>query len=286
MITQELTDNITKLYKTEGVLWLKEIPNIIKNCQARWDIKQLTFIKNLTHNYLIAGKIKNKNIVLKIIFSFKEYERELAQLNYFRENNGIEVLDSDLKNKAILLAKAGESMEEYFPDKNEMITKEYGKFVKHNINNKLSNLYDLQDIDDVLKTVYTNTIIPDEYLSKAKLLINEYKIEERYVLHSDLHHGNLLKLDNNWVMIDPKAVYGHLAFEVGAFMINPIKHPELLTNKIIKKRSELLANILPIDIKCILAWSYIRAVLGACWQTESGLSPTTFLVIAGLFDIT
>lgn len=48
------------------------------------------------------------------------------------------------------------------------------------------------------------------------------------MLHVDLHHDNILQNGNEWLVIDPKGVVGEPAYEVAAFIHNPM--PELLTH--------------------------------------------------------
>lgn len=69
------------------------------------------------------------------------------------------------------------------------------------------------------------------------------------MLHSDLHHENILSSERGWLAIDPKGVLGKREFEVTAFMRNPIKRAKknLLTKEILLTRFNLISKELDLD---------------------------------------
>ncbi len=75
-------------------------------------------------------------------------------------------------------------------------------------------------------------------------------------LHGDLHHGNILRGENGWVVIDPKGLVGDLAYEPVAFMRNPIEWvaiaPDLL--EVTRFRAEWFAHALGVKPGRIIAW--------------------------------
>ena len=82
--------------------------------------------------------------------------------------------------------------------------------------------------------------IPAQTLQKARKIRDQLlKMAMLDVLlHGDLHHDNILQngddearhsfSDGGWLVIDPKGVIGESAYEVAAFIRNPM--PELLTH--------------------------------------------------------
>ncbi|MGA0235461.1 MAG: aminoglycoside phosphotransferase family protein [Alphaproteobacteria bacterium] len=46
-------------------------------------------------------------------------------------------------------------------------------------------------------------------------------------LHGDIHHGNVLRdeISGDWVVIDPKGLYGHLAYDFANLFFNPMDQP-------------------------------------------------------------
>lgn len=72
-----------------------------------------------------------------------------------------------------------------------------------------------------------------EYFERPSELVSELlaTTKEVVALHGDLHHENILLGERGWVVIDPKGLAGDPAFELAAFMRNPIDelaaHPNL-----------------------------------------------------------
>ena len=107
--------------------------------------------------------------------------------------------------------------------------------------------------------------IPAKYLKKARQIRDQLlKTDDPDVLlHGDLHHDNILQNGDDWVVIDPKGVIGESAYEVAAFIRNPI--PELLNHaaapNIIHNRVTRFAEALELSERRIIDWCFVQAVL-------------------------
>lgn len=90
------------------------------------------------------------------------------------------------------------------------------------------------------------------------------------LLHGDLHHENiLLDAERGWLAIDPKGVIGELEFELGAWLRNPIGHPEVYAQAAaVDRRIQQLGALLPIDPSRTLGWAFAQGVLSAIWTVE------------------
>ena len=116
--------------------------------------------------------------------------------------------------------------------------------------------------------------IPNHYLQKARKLRDQLlqTSEADVLLHGDLHHDNILQNGDDWLVIDPKEVIGEPAYEVAAFIRNPI--PELLTHadapNIILNRITRFAELLELPSQRILDWCFVQAVLSWVWSIEDG----------------
>jgi streptomycin 6-kinase len=96
------------------------------------------------------------------------------------------------------------------------------------------------------------------------------------LLHGDLHHYNVLfDSSRGWVGIDPKGVVGELEYEVGAILRNPVEQPDFLASTAtIERRLRLLTDVLHLDYRRALEWSFAQAVLSAIWDVEDGYAVT------------
>jgi streptomycin 6-kinase len=106
------------------------------------------------------------------------------------------------------------------------------------------------------------------------------------VLHGDLHHFNVLRSGAGWVAIDAKGVVGEPAYETGALLRNP--KPMLLDEpdpaRILRRRADLLCDMLDLDVARVRGWAYAQAMLSAAWSVQDGEDPAFALAVAELLE--
>ena len=89
----------------------------------------------------------------------------------------------------------------------------------------------------------------------------------RYLLHTDLHHANVLDGgDRGWVAIDPKGYAGELEFETSSFLHNPTR--EYCAPKHLARRVRIVASRLGLDEERLIRWCFAHGVLSAVWSIE------------------
>ena len=195
------------------------------------------------------------------------------------------------EDKGMLLldrAMPGASLKDYFPDKEqESIEIACGVMQKlHQAN--IPTAHNFPHIKDWLTALDRDWPIPDAYLKKARKLRGQLlqTAKPDVLLHGDLHHDNILQNDNDWLVIDPKGVIGEPAYEVAAFIRNPI--PELLNypdaTAIIHNRITRFSELLELPSQRILDWCFVQAVLTWLWALEDGCDTSYFEKITGIFD--
>ena len=116
-----------------------------------------------------------------------------------------------------------------------------------------------------LLTILDNDLaIPLDILSKARQMRDDLLMSTNraVLLHGDLHHENILKNGESWLVIDPKGFIGDRVFEVCAFIHNP--SPALLEQaspiKIINDRIQACADLLGFPKQRIQDWLYVKSV--------------------------
>jgi streptomycin 6-kinase len=114
--------------------------------------------------------------------------------------------------------------------------------------------------------------IPPDLVAEARQTYQTLCETERSprLLHGDLHHFNILfDKTRGWLAIDPKGVIGELEFELGAWLRNPVGHPELFARPaVVEERVAHLEQLLPIDRTRTLAWAFAQGVLSGIWTIE------------------
>ncbi|MBM4212078.1 MAG: streptomycin phosphotransferase, partial [Gammaproteobacteria bacterium] len=135
-------------------------------------------------------------------------------------------------------------------------------------------------IKDWLKALDKDWNIPNHYLQIARQLRDQLLKTAALdvLLHGDLHHDNILLNGDNWLVIDPKGVIGEPAYQVAAFIRNPI--PELMhhadATTIIHNRITRFAAALELPSQRILDWCFVQAVLSWVWAIEDGWDTTSY----------
>lgn len=267
--------NIINIYGQRGRDWLENLPMVVKELSDAWGLSHLKPISNLSHNYVMHGLRADTDIILKISLDIKGLRREVMALKAFAGFGAALIIDEC--DGAILMERAvpGTSLRstkdsEAIPIACQMIMKLHQAPLPQGS----------PHIKDWLTALDAKLDIPDIYLEKARRIRDELLEEapRSVLLHGDLHHDNIIINGDEWMVIDPKGVIGDPAYEVAAFIRNPM--PELLelsdASSIINSRMSTFAKMLGIDVTRIRRWCFVQAVLAWAWALEDGVDPTYF----------
>jgi len=100
------------------------------------------------------------------------------------------------------------------------------------------------------------------------------------LLHGDFHHENVLTAQRKpWLALDPKGVIGDPAYEVGAYLYNPIVDVVAAKN-LVARRIDQFSEVLMLDRQRLIKWGIVQAVLSAVWSYQDHdeeLSPTLLI---------
>lgn len=122
-----------------------------------------------------------------------------------------------------------------------------------------------------------STLIP-----RAKAILAELLQDDRplTLLHGDLHHDNIvIDADGAAYVIDPKGIIADPAYEVGAWMRNPM---DLYDNSdpsmLLRRRFDIFCNDLGEDRERLRAWSFVQMCLAAIglFEDEQKAWPRAF----------
>lgn len=290
-----LESNIIKIYKDTGKLWLESLPQIINTISEKWHLKDIKLMSNLSYNYVAcANNTKtNQNVVLKIGYSRQEIENEKNALVMYNGRSIVKLLNYDLYSNALLLeyVESSKTLKNLFQDDDEASVKIISNIMQNLYKAKIDKTVQIPTVSDWLKELYNYKTysISENYFLKAQELATHLILTQdtQVLLHGDLHHDNILLNEyNDWLAIDPKGLLGEPAYELGAFIRNPI--PALLnqTNakKIIVKRIKLFSEILNLDKQRIKDWSYVQAVLCVCWASNNSKMQKYFIDFSQFID--
>lgn len=258
----------------------KTIDATIKQLSDRWQLSNIRpFVKMPpSNNYAaIAHSEKYKtDVVLKVLMANTNEPQALA---LFKGNGCVQLLDYDSHLNGLLLEyiTPGTSLKSFFPANDAQAIAITADLIKKlQKNNPLSQAKNFKTIKQWLALLdkFQGKKIPEHLLKRARQLSEKLlrSNPKMYLLHGDLHHENILQKDRDWVAIDPQGVIGPLEYEVGRFIMNPI--PDLLqqqnAKEIIKTRIDTFSEIFGFEEQNLIDWTFVHAVLSACWGEEDG----------------
>lgn len=282
--------NILNIYGEKGQAWLSGLPAIVSAISSRLDLRDLKEVTNLSYNYVLSGFQGDNPIILKLGLDNKGLTREAFALKCFAGYGAVHVLAED--NGILLLERVvpGTSLKSYFPtNENESIEIACRVMKKlHQAN--IPTAHNFPHIKDWLAVLDKDWSVPASYLKKARKL--RYKLLKTtgldVLLHGDLNHDNILQNGEDWLVIDPKGVIGEPAYDVAAFIRNPM--PELLNHadvpNIIHNRVAHLVKIMELPSQRIFDWCFVQAILAWAWALEDGCDTSYFEQLAKIFDKT
>lgn len=265
-----------------GKQWLDNLPEIIKHYERLWEISCLSPFP-LSYNYVAPAKTQSgKNAVLKLSFPENhEFSTEVEALRFYNGQSSITVLQADMQNGAVLLEKAepGTRVHDIVPDEKQIsivanVLRELHKPIPDNLASVFPDISDWVRAFDRYKqnNSLSSGPVPKWMFDKAEGIFRDLAKDNNdlVLLHGDLHNDNILSSDRGWLIIDPKGLVGERAFELGAFLRNPLEDfPKNSEYKKLEIRRILqFSEELNFDKKKILAWSFACAVISLLWFLE------------------
>ena len=174
-------------------------------------------------------------------------------------------------------ANPGTTLKEYFPDRDKQAVAILCQSVQQLQKAEIPKQHNFLPLKKLLTILDNDLTIPRDILSKARELRDDLlaSTDTEVLLHGDLHHENLLKHDDDWLVIDPKGFIGDPVFEACAFIHNPI--PKLLEQTkpidLINQRVNACAEQLDFSTQRIQDWLYVKSILGWIWCLQDNTSP-------------
>ncbi len=272
--------NIINLYGDKGRQWLEHLPNLLTQLANTYGLSNLKPVSNLSYNYVLSGFQGPQPIILKLGLDVDGIKREAAALMAFEGSGVVQVFSENTGLLLLECAVPGGSLKSYFPEKDDEAINITAQVIKRLHKTPIPSTHTFPHIKDWLGALDNDWNIPHGYLQKSRNLCGQLlkTAGPDVLLHGDLHHDNILQNGNDWLVIDPKGVIGEPAYEVAAFIRNPI--PELLNYdnapNTIHKRVTGFAELLELPSQRILDWCFVQAVLAWVWAIEDGCDTDYF----------
>lgn len=161
-----------------------------------------------------------QDLALKVPFSYAEERDSWRVLEAFSGHGGVGVLRHDPESGAVLMPrlKPGQMLLDAEPDDEKALA----ICADLTLSLRQTPAVQAMTLERWFKELFDepSNVLIDE-ARKVYLNLAE-SAPEPVLLHGDLHHLNILSNGDRWVAIDPKGILGDPAFELVAFMRNPV----------------------------------------------------------------
>lgn len=282
--------------------WLEQLPELVATYLERWELTVAGELP-LCHSYVVAvDRADGRACVLKIqptdVPEIAGAERELLGLR-LGAPIAVRVVDQDATRGVLLLERAlpGTALDELAGQDDDVVTetlatviRDYGRPLDDPGSLGLRPLEEyaeaferfdrgsygrigrgaprMDELGSALPAMRSARDTAERVLSE--LLVDH---SAPYLLHGDLHHGNVLADDERGlVVVDPWGLYGDRSADVAPALHNPLEYVARTTDvhALVRRRIAIYAEVLDIDKEHLTAWCYVYNVIRALWTVEDG----------------
>lgn len=261
-----------------GTVWLMDLPETIQYCAQNWALSDLEVAGGLSYNLILFAKHADYgDVVLKI---------GVPHLDLFSEMEAIQLYDGrgicrcyavDDAHGAMLLERVlpGEDLRSVVDaDERYRITADLYARSKTAVP-EVCNLPTYQSlIERAIERIPQNPQVPEALVQWLRKIEGQHQqlvdeTDQLTVLHSDLHHMNILRSGDGWKLIDPKGFIGVPAMECIRFMQNELGiYPPADPKAAIEKMISIFAPALAVAPEMVRRCYFVDSVLSTYWGYE------------------
>jgi streptomycin 6-kinase len=272
---------MVEMSQEAGKAWLQGLPDLLAACQQRWSLRLLPLSHQLSYNYIVPALLADGTpVILKAGVPRPELSREIEALRAYGGSGSVMLLEADAEQGVLLLERLlpGQPLTEVADDARAtsiaaQVMRRLWRPLAPGHGFKPASQWAL-GLGRLHARFHGGTgPLAPALVARAEALFEELlpSQAEPVLLHGDLHHENILSAQRRpWLAIDPKGVAGEPAYEVGAWLRNPM--PQLMAwpdlDGILARRIDQLAEELELDRQRLLGWGLAQAVLSAWWSLE------------------
>ena len=255
-------------------VWLESLSETIQRLESCWQLRVIGLVPQLSYNVVAyAERSDGSPCILKLSPPNDEIICEAEALSYYAGDGICKLLERDDSVSALLLERItpGVSLQELWtPEEDETHTHVTAELMQRLWRPvpKSNPFRTLTSWTRALWGAYED--IPKTLQERAQALLHELNPDsDPVLLHADLHHGNILTATSKpFLAIDPKGIVGAKGYDLGTYLLSPMKAtPEELT-PLAPQRLEILSEVMELDQKELATWGFVHAVLSACWDTD------------------
>ena len=282
--------------------WIARLPSLLALAASRWDLELGAPVDALSYNYVcfatllpsptFFGRGAGGEGVLKIGIPNRELTSEIECLRAWGGlviRPTVHLLESDPENGLLLLERLrpGKDLASLVDDDRAtaIAADVMSRFwIPAPENPNLITLKSWFDGLDGLRPRFGGGTgpFPARLVETAEGLLRElFAEDERWLIHGDCHHYNILSHGDEWRVIDPKGVIGAREYEVAPFILNPVYQPRPNIKRETNRRLDIFSERLGLDRQRLWAWTVAHSVLSAWWDLQEDGTGGEFAIACG-----
>ena len=271
-------DRIARVAGDAGREWVDRLPELVAEFGQRWQLTLGPPYQPMSYNFVApAVRADRTPVVLKALLPEDARETEPAMLALCDGRGMVRMLEHDAEIGVMLLERVEPGTPLLELEDDDEATRIAARVMRR-FWRSVPATHPFPSVGDWLRGFERHRRehggsgpLPNDLFERAEGLAPELLASsaEPVVLHGDLHHWNILAAEREpWLAIDPKGVIGEPAFEVGAWLRNPITN--IPRTEVLARRIAIFSEELGFDTQRLTAWSAVQAVLSAIWSAENG----------------
>lgn len=271
---------IIDVWEEEGKAWLERLPAAVAEFEQRWSLEVHSPFPNLSYNYVAPATANDgREVVLKLGVPREELVTEIEALRLYGGRGMVQLLAADTEQGAMVLERLRPGRE--IVELDDETATEIAAGVMQRFWRPVPETHPFPTVEqwaegmERLRATFDGGTgpFPQRLVETAESLFADLlrSMAEPVLLHGDLHHYNILSAEREpWLAIDPKGVVGEPAYELGAWLRNPIPHIFSAWDgpQVTVRRVDQFADLLQLDRQRIIGWGIAQAVLSAWWNYE------------------
>lgn len=292
----ELVTHVTAICGDAGVAWLADLPRIVAELEGKWRVKTEPAFEKGEFNFVAPANSYGVDAVLKVSPPFPTIEifAEAEFLKRLDGQGGPRLLQEDRENRAIMIERIrpGLTMDVYFAHDPFACVEPAIEVLKSTLLPPPYPPVEAQLFYDWYFRFQRSleSDFPYEYADKALTIFDRMfqDDENTFHLHGDFHPGNVINSQDGFVIIDPKGLVGHAAYDISVFLNNLHwwQKGALDIQKLLFEAASKFADAFGMEEFEIREAAYAGMVIGAWWNFEE--MPDLYnneVVLADIWDV-
>lgn len=246
--------------------------------ENKWQLKNIKLVVQTKTSNIYKANYKNKDVILKQLTDIGRIHEAPGAIALSHWTSGaVELIDHD-EGAHLLDFVPGDNLEKLVKGGNdklvpEIICNTLNKIHITGVSSK-NNIMSLNNsFKSLIKRAQESPACPSYIRAGYEIAMELFSSpKDEVLLHGDIHHNNIMqRSDGEWVVIDPKCLWGERAYDYANCFYNPDGDPEIVENK---KRilfyASAFAENLNQPVSRVLKFAYAHGALSVSWEMDRG----------------